>query len=331
MASSVIPQPVLPVSFRPSVFSEMIGQGDVIRMIRNQLSSGRVPSAWLLSGPPGSGKTTLATMIAWALESGMPVENWGLEPPKRDPLIINASEMNGVDMARQMAEEAEYFPPAGMAKRVFVLDEAHRMTVPAQNILLVPVEKSTTTAWIFCTTEPEKLIPALRRRLYHVKLKGLDAQGRQQLIWSALNRLNLKNSVDPEKINDLLKQLSLFEVESPGLVLAALEKFLAGEPPEDCVSGGTSPVEAIQLCRAVARKDWNAIRTLISDMDAETLLGLRHAVLAYLRKILLSDTSKFSARQTALAMIESLSGDLPVESVAASALLTARLYKLCNS
>jgi DNA polymerase-3 subunit gamma/tau len=143
------------------------------------MATKRQPRAWMFSGITGTGKTTIARIIAKSLQCTH--SNVFGEPCKAcrastsfDIAEVNAAELNGVDAIKELAQHSTYFPSPGSQAKVIILDEAQRITKPAQNILLKYFEEPPkTTTWIVCTTEPDQILRTLRGRCYQLQVRPL--------------------------------------------------------------------------------------------------------------------------------------------------------------
>lgn len=274
----------LSIEMRPQVLEEVIGHASAKAAIRKVVESGRVPVAWILSGPPGVGKTTLANILARAIQGEMPAD------AVVDVTTCNGADRNGVDDARAMAEQAQYRPFAGRYK-VFILDEAQQLTAAAQNTLLIPCEaKDGTSVFIFCTTDPSKLLPALKSRGYHLELKPLDGAGTRALVCGAEEHLAGELLPAPSKgREDFVEHMVRARVNSPREVLMAYEKFRVGTPLTECVSGAEHEPLYAEVARAVVAGNWNAVREKLSQIKTADVRGLRAVVSAFLRTELLRE------------------------------------------
>ena len=136
---------VLARRWRPSGFDEVCGQGHVTAPLRNAIRSGRVPHAVLLTGPRGTGKTTLARIFACCLnaEKG-PTESPDPEDPvcaeiaagtSTDVQEIDAASRTSVDDVRELIEAVRYAPTPGKY-RIYIVDEVHMLTREAFNAFL---------------------------------------------------------------------------------------------------------------------------------------------------------------------------------------------------
>lgn len=165
--------------YRPDTFDQVIGQEHVTRPLKAALRAGKVTHAYLFSGPRGCGKTTSARIMARCLncaqgptdtpcgecESCKELATGG--PGSLDVVEIDAASHNGVDDARDLRERATFAPVRDRYK-IFILDEAHMVTLQGFNALLKLVEEPPEhVKFIFATTEPDKVISTIRSRTHH--------------------------------------------------------------------------------------------------------------------------------------------------------------------
>ncbi|MDA0208534.1 MAG: DNA polymerase III subunit gamma/tau [bacterium] len=141
--------------YRPKSFDDVTGQAHIVTTLKNQLQSGTIAHAYLFSGPRGVGKTTLARLLAHAVNGEMPGEGRSMFITE-----IDAASHTGVDSVREHVIEAVRFSPGEGKWRVFVIDEVHMLSTSAFNALLKTIEEPPEHAlFILATTEVHK-IPA---------------------------------------------------------------------------------------------------------------------------------------------------------------------------
>jgi DNA polymerase-3 subunit gamma/tau len=165
--------------YRPSTFSDVIGQEHVTTPLSNALTSGQIHHAYLFSGPRGCGKTSSARIMARSLncEKGPTPNPCGVCQSCKDLVAnglgsldvieLDAATHGLVDDARDLRDKA-FFAPVQSRYKIYIIDEAHQLGPGAANALLKVVEEPPAhVLFIFATTEPEKLISTIRSRTHH--------------------------------------------------------------------------------------------------------------------------------------------------------------------
>lgn len=171
--------------YRPQTFDDVIGQEAVVTTLKNQIATGKTSHAYLFTGSRGTGKTTCSKILAKAIncdytKDGNPCGECeicrGIEEDSiLDVVEMDAASNNGVDNIRLLKEEA-FFVPGSCKKRVYIIDEAHMLTIPAFNALLKILEEPPEhVVFILATTEVHKIPVTIRSRCQRFDFKRITA------------------------------------------------------------------------------------------------------------------------------------------------------------
>ena len=195
---------VLAVKWRPRRFEALVGQRDVVKALVNSLAAGRLHHAYLFSGTRGVGKTTIARILAKALncESGVSAEPCGEcaacvaidEGRFVDLIEVDAASRTRVDDTRELLDNVQYMPTRGRFK-VYLIDEVHMLSTHSFNALLKTLEEPPPhVKFLFATTDPQKLPVTVLSRCLQFNLKKLSPQ----LIAEQLGRIVESEDVSAE-------------------------------------------------------------------------------------------------------------------------------------
>src|SRR5438876_2284153 len=171
---------------RPRAFDEVVGQRHIVRTMRNAVEQGKVHHAYLFVGSRGTGKTSVAKILARSLNcvNGPTLTPCGKCESCRtiaagtslDVIEMDAASNRSVDDIRELRERVGYAPAAGRWK-VYILDEAHMLTREAWNAFLKTLEEPPpNTAFVLATTEPQKVMATIvdRRQRFHFQRPSLE-------------------------------------------------------------------------------------------------------------------------------------------------------------
>ena len=160
--------------YRPQTFAEVVGQEAVVRTLTNAIEQDKVRQAYLFAGPRGTGKTSLARILAKSIncKHGPTATPDGTcnscvsitAGTSLDVVEMDAASQRGIDDIREIRDRAALQPVEGRMK-VYILDEAHQLTDAAWNALLKLIEEPPPhLLFVFCTTELQKVLPTVRSR-----------------------------------------------------------------------------------------------------------------------------------------------------------------------
>src|SRR5438445_1782427 len=272
---------VLARKYRPQKFSEVIGQEHVTRTLKNAIEQGRTAHGYIFSGHRGIGKTTVARILAMALNcrsSDKPVpEPCGVcdscteirAGNAVDVIEIDAATNRGIDEIRELREAARYRPARDRFK-IYILDEAHQITDAAFNALLKTLEEPPGhVVFMLATTQPEDIPQTIRSRCQHFSFRAVkfeDIMGQ------------LRDIVTQEKIPADDAALALLAEAGDGSLrdaLSILDEAIASTSDHltlDSVRSliGAAPATALEtVMQAVAESSSDKILVLVDELIGE--------------------------------------------------------------
>jgi DNA polymerase-3 subunit gamma/tau len=175
---------VLARKYRPQTFDQVVAQTHITRTLTNAISSGRVAHAILFSGPRGTGKTTVARILAKAMnckDGPTPVPcnvcrscNEITAGKAVDVFEIDGASNNSVDQVRELRENIKYMP-AHSPHKIYIIDEVHMLSTAAFNALLKTLEEPPShVMFMFATTEPHKIPITILSRCQRHDFRRID-------------------------------------------------------------------------------------------------------------------------------------------------------------
>ncbi len=311
---------VLARKYRPQKFSDVIGQEHVTRTLQNAIAQERIAHGYIFSGHRGIGKTTVARILAMALNCRSSNETTGkpvAEPcgicdscteiragNAVDVIEIDAATNRGIDEIRELREAARYRPARDRFK-IYILDEAHQITDAAFNALLKTLEEPPShVIFMMATTQPEDIPQTIRSRCQHFSFRAVkfeDIMGQ------------LRGIVTKEKIPADEDALALLAEAGDGSMrdaLSILDQAIASTADRltaDSVRSliGSAPAAALEtVMQAVAESSSDKILVLVDELIGEGHSPTHFArqLVRFLRNV---TVAKIAGKDSALLQISS--------------------------
>lgn len=267
----------LHITHRPESFSKVIGNKDILPSLKNIIKDEDRPHSYLFHGPSGCGKTTLARIVASEIGcTGVDLQE------------INSADYRGIDTIRALLNNV-YLQPLEGDYRVWILDEVHKLTNDAQNALLKILEDTPEHVYfMLCTTNPEKLISAIKGRCSQYGVNALTEKEMMKLLMIVVKAED----------DSLEKKIYLQIIENsqgkPRDALQILSQVLSVDPEERlslAKKAATLDVQVKELCTALIKKyPWKKTANILKRLkeQGEEPEKIRYAVLGYCQAIFLN-------------------------------------------
>jgi DNA polymerase III subunit gamma/tau len=309
--------------YRPTNFDEVIGQNLVKTVLQNSLKQTKIKHGYLLSGPKGVGKTTIARIFANDLN------NLHSNPQaSMDIIELDAASNSGVDNIRQLIDSAQTPPFAGKYK-IFIIDEVHMLSKSAMNALLKILEEPPLyLVFLLATTNPEKLLPTVLSRLTKLALSSHtteDIVGQLTMIAS-----KEKMIIDNESLQLIAKRANGGQRDAINLLETlhsySLEKYTAKE--SSSLLGLISSEIFDRVSGVLLSQDFGQIKSIIQEIENTGLDGdgFLAQYLDYLLENVFNDATV--AQQLILPVASVLNMKLPINTIHSSfALIQVQINK----
>jgi len=261
--------------YRPRELKDVIGQDGAISSLETMVKRKSVPHALMLTGPSGCGKTTIGRILKKTLGCG-----------DRDFIEINAADFKGIDTIREIRRGAVMAPISGDC-RIWLIDEAGKLTNDAQNAFLKILEDAPEHAYFFlATTDPHKIIKTIHTRCTEVQIRAMSPKDLMRVVTRVSNKEGMELSEDVVQ--------SIVECAEgsarKALVILGQVGHLENEEQQlkAIVAASINKDQAIELARALIRPNvrWQEVAPLLRDIkdDPEQV---RYLVLGYSRSVML--------------------------------------------
>lgn len=261
---------------RPTSLETVKGNADVIEALDGMLSKlDTCPHVFMLHGASGCGKTTIGRIIS---------ERLGCVGS--DFIEVDSGQFRGIDTVRDIRKNCNYKPIQGRC-RVWLLDECHKLTNDAQNALLKVLEDTPAHVYfILCTTDPQKLIAAIKNRCQEFQVKPLSPQNLKGLLKRIVKAEG--EEIDDDIYNQIIQDSDGY----PRKAIQILEQVLNVSDErrlEVAKQAAVVQTQSIELCRALLKKGtgWKEISTILTGLKDQEPEDIRRMVMGYCQAVLL--------------------------------------------
>jgi DNA polymerase III gamma/tau subunit len=263
------------LKYRPDTLDSIVGQPAAVKQLKGFVTNNSVPHVLGFFGPAGTGKTTLARIMASHVgATGMNVNE------------INAAVRNGVDDMRALQERTS-LRPLGGGNAVYILDESHSLSKQAFQSLLKLLEDTPPHAYfMLCTSQPEKIDKAIRTRITGITLNPIPTSAISQQLAAIASAEGVK--VDVNSIDSIAKSAN----GSLRMAIVYLEQFIAaGCDPVILPSIFDQAEETnawFPLCSEIIwpKKSWESVYALLSKISEDEVEKVRLTILSYAKSVM---------------------------------------------
>lgn len=268
---------VLARKYRPVSFSDVVGQEHVVQTLTNSIVSGRVAHAFLFCGVRGVGKTTVARILAKALNCTQKEEARPADPCNRcasckeitDGISVDVQEIDGashtsVENIREINENIKY-PPVSSPYKIIIIDEVHMISINAFNALLKTLEEPPSHAkFIFATTEAHKVPATINSRCQRFNFRTISITDMTH---------GMARILDQEGVEASDEALTLVAREAQGSFRDALSLL------DQVIAFGTGKItveDVVATLGIAGREAFGRLVKAVLDRDASSSLQLAH-------------------------------------------------------
>ncbi len=310
--------------YRPNNFDEVVGQNAIVRTLKNEIKSNQLNHAYLFAGPRGTGKTSIAKILAKTINCINP--NGGNacnkcvsctqinQKQSTDIIEIDAASNNGVDEIRELKSKVNLVPSSGKYK-VYIIDEVHMLTIGAFNALLKTLEEPPAhIIFILATTDPHKIPATILSRCQRFDFKKISIENLVK---------RLKQIAENENISITLNALTEIARLADGGMRDALSMldqvtaFSEGEINEDDVheiNGTLSQKEMIKNLENIIENNLSEELNILDELNdnGKNLVKFTEELIQLMRNVLLYQTAPdyFKEKTVDISMFQNISREI---------------------
>lgn len=240
--------------FRPASFAEVLGHDEAMASLQRRLESDSPPHAFLLTGPSGIGKTTVARIIASHLAAEL--------------IEIDAGSSGSIDVIRELIDHGQHLPLSGVAFKMFIIDECHGLSAPAKQALLKVLEEPPAHLFFaLCTTEAHRIPETWKTRCFPVTLKPVERKYIEELLQIICDAENWHPA------NDILSLIVEEATGQPRKAITLLERCYDVRDRSEAkriisiLDNDSDTIGEIAGLLIQGRASWEALRPLLLRLD----------------------------------------------------------------
>lgn len=271
--------------YRPTSFDSMYGQDAIVNALMDYEDAGNWPHSYLFVGGAGCGKTTTARIVANRVGAS-----------DSDIVEVDAAAYSQVEQMRELLKGTRYKGFTGASKKVYILDEVHRLSKAASEALLKTLEEPPSHVYfILCTTELDKVLKTIRTRCVTMNFKQVGLDDLQDLLEDVVK----KEKIDP--VDGALRLIAKAAEGSPRMALTSLAKCRNAQDLDEVKELLELPNEnedIIQLARMMVSRQgftWKAVVKLLNNCKETPAETVRLQVVNYVQAVLLKTNTEGEA------------------------------------
>lgn len=280
----VVQELPLQLKYRPKHLDDVVGQSEVIKSIRKSIAASTRPHCFILTGPAGVGKTTIARILAHGFGCGA-----------ASIIEVDAASNSGIDAMKDVVATARYQGFGSEPNKAFIIDECHSLSKAAWQSLLKPIEEPPEHVYYFlCTTEAGKIPDTITSRCNNYLLKPVRYDDLLDLLEHVCDAEHYQTP------DGILKQIAQAAGGSPRRALVMLNMVYDVTDQDEAARILETPLEnkeIIDLCRALVKgnMNWQDVTNGLKALGDTNPESIRIAIVNYLNACIMGARSDNAA------------------------------------